>query len=121
MKIKLIELFEELKTNKHKNISVFIMETQQMVKGILKNVEMDTENNENKFLKLSFKENNENNEEELKKYSCKGKGDKSNNKDRIIFILKNIEKFNVLERTELKDKILYRLGEKNEEYGIIIY
>lgn len=118
------ELYEELKEYKHQEINLYMMETQKMIKGYLKKVYLEEENendNEIDFIGIDIKEI-KSDEDKLKKYSCKNKDkQEKNNKDRLNLGLSNLKELLSLEKEEQGARILYRLKFPEENIGLIIY
>lgn len=113
------ELYLELKSYKNRRIDFYIVDIQKMIKGYLKNTEIGTE--EKDMLILSIQDI-KSDEDMLKKYTCKSNKDgKKSKKERTRIELKGFSEIRSIEKKVLSDKITFKLGFLQEEFGIIIY
>ena len=112
----------DLAEAKHKRVNIYFLNSQKLVKGFLKNVTGDLDQDEDKFLDISLQEI-KSDDHVLEKYKCKkkGKGSGKNNNDRITVELRNLEDITQINRTVTVDTILYKLSLDSEEIGILIY
>lgn len=122
MKIK--EFYEELKTYKHHEINFYMMETQKMIKGFIKKVYLEPEDEveEINFIGIDIKEI-KSNDDKLKKYGCssKEKGENKNNKDRLSLGIDNLSDLLSITKEIKRDQTLYKLQFNSENIGIIIH
>lgn len=114
------ELYKELKTYKNQRIDFYIANVQKMIKGYLKKVELDNEENPDTLI-ISMQEV-KSDEEILKKYSCKEKkGEKQEKDNRTKIELKDFSNLKTILKKDLHDKITFKIDFQQEEFGIIIY
>ncbi len=119
--MELKEFMADLKEAKHQRINIYFLNSQKLIKGILKNVEGDLEKEENKFLDISIKEL-ESDEQVLEKYKCKNKKNKQgkNNKDRVVVKLRDLEDVSSIDKTVNVDSVLYKINLDWEDIGIVL-
>ncbi len=119
--MELKEFMADLKEAKHQRINIYFLNSQKLIKGILKNIDGDLEREENKFLDISIKEL-ESDEQVLESFKCKNKGNKkgANNKDRVIVKLRDLEDVTSIEKTVNVDSVMYKLNLDWEDIGVVI-
>jgi hypothetical protein len=119
--MELKEFMKELKDSKNKHINIYFLSSQKEKKGILKNITGDIESESDKFIDISIKEI-KSDDEMLKAYKCGGPGKKngSNNKDRLVISLKNLEDTMTVQKSKKLKSDLYKLVIDEEEIGIMV-
>lgn len=115
------ELMEELKEFKHSEINFYSFQTRVIIKGFLKKVYSEAEN------EISFDIREiKSDDTMLKKHSCKScnkekaNTDDNDKKDRKTIGFKELEKVEI-EKSKQRNKVLYTLKfPEGEDLGIII-
>ncbi len=113
------EMCDEIIANKHNELDIFFMDKQKIVKGFIKNITLNSENNE-KSVSFNLQEI-KNDDQVLEKHSCKKKGcgGTGDKKDRIIIELNSLEQANI-DKDSFPDKLTYKIDFGDELIGLVV-
>ncbi len=113
------EMCDEIIANKHNELDIFFMDKQKIVKGFIKNITLNSENNE-KSVSFNLQEI-KNDDQVLEKHSCKKKGCEGtgDKKDRIIIELNSLEQANI-DKDSFPDKLTYKIDFGDELIGLVV-